>query len=590
MSRRDREDMRRRIAELNERRKREAEEQKRANRAQGNPPPRNAGPVITEPPSPPRARPTRGTQEEPLRYPIPNSGRMYSVEDPAFQTPVSDSIPTVIPRAHLNFHGRMPEPTKADTSRWNVGRETRKLHVHPDKTMTGEIDRQKSNLDHMIHIADREFDDAKHYRETVAKMHMKSEKRMYDDMEKQRKYNEQMQSRHEMLKWRAEEQKRIAEAKALSEAQGREYLDRERERNAKFKSQLLTEEAEFKKVLHNNKLRMAEQKAQWKHERAQQQAELQRQREEHEAKMRYRQQEYEAEKAKLREEQHRRDLEFQREIEENKRREQAHREEMQRQREHERAMREAEAQARQQQNLQEQYMVQMEYGDRERNRNHQRDVELGALQLANADRNAERQYNLAQTKLVRATELGNVYNTLMNSMQQRYFNDLAFRDARVGRHRNYVKVAKEQRGIDRETEVLDIFDEFDMGDPDMLDLSERRISPQKRRLKHSNCHSYLHSYLFTGVESIVQKEKADPYVLFIDGTRKTLPSWGDGYVIQPRMIRPYVWIIDVYKVPTDMVDKSDRKRKPKKDDEDDFDWEECGKMFGKACGKLCEVQ
>ena len=483
----------------------------------------------------------------------------------------------------------MPEPTKVDTSRWNVGRETRRLHVHPDNTMTGEIDRQQSNLDHMVHIADREFDDAKHHRETVAQMHMTSEKRMYDDMEKQRKYNEQMQSRHEMLKWRAEEQKRIAEAKALSEAQGREYLDRERERNAKFKSQLLSEESEFKKMLHNSQLRMAEQKAQWERERAQQQAELQRQREEHEAKLRYRQQEYEAEKARMREEQRRRDLEFERQIEENKRREQTHREELQRQREHERAMREAEAQARKQQNQQDQYMARMEYNDRASNRNHQRDMELGAIQLANADRNAERSYNLAQTKLVRATELGNVYDTLMNSMQQRYFNDLAFRDARVGRHRNFVKVAKEQRAIDRETEVLDIFNEFDMGDPDMLDLSEPRISPQRRRLKHSDVRTYLHSYLLTGVERIVIKEKADPYVLFIDGTRKTLPSWSDGYTFLSRMIRPYVWIIDVYKVPTDMVDKSVRRRK-RKDDEDDFDWEECGKMFGKMCGKLCEVQ
>ena len=576
MNNRDKEEMRRKIAELTERRKREAEERKRANRTQGNP-------RVTEPPSPPRMRPTRN-DEEPLRHPIPNSSRMYRVDEP------NDELHTVVaPKAHLNFHGRMPEPTKADTSRWNVGRETRKLHIHPDKTMTGEIDREQSNLDHMVHIANREFDDAKHHRETVAKLHMESEKRMYDDMEKQRKYNAQMQSQREMLKWRADEQKRIAEAKALSEAQGREYLDRERERNARFKSQLLSEESEFKKVLHNSQLRMAEQRAQWERERAQQQAELQRQHEEHEAKLRYRQQEYEAEKARMREEQHRRDLEFKREIEENKRREQAHREELQRQREHERAMRESEAQARERQHLQDQYMAQMEYSDRARNRAHQRDMELGTMQLANADRNAERRYNLAQTKLVRAAELGNVYDTLMNSMQQRYFNDLAFRDARVGRHRNYVKIAKEQRGINRETEVLDIFDEFDMGDPDMLDLSERRISPQRRRLKHMGCHSYLHSYLFTGVERIVQKEKTDPYVLFIDGTRKTLPSWADGYAIQPRMIRPYVWVIDVYKVPTDMVDKSVRRRKPK-DDEDDFDWEECGKMFGKMCGKLCDVQ
>ena len=289
MNNRDKEEMRRRIAELNERRKREEEARKRANRTP-------SSPRVQEPPSPPRAR-ANNNEDPPLRHPIPNTGRMYRVEEPNNDAPLAPVVPQ---RAHLDFHGRIPEPRKADTSRWNVGRETRKLHVHPDNSMTGEIDRQQSNLDHMVHIADREFDDAKHHRETIAKMHMKSEKRMYEDMEKQRKYNEQIQSRREMLKWRAEEEKRIAEAKALSEAQGREYLDRERERNAKYKSQVLSEESEFRKVLHNSQLRMAEQRAQWERERAQQQAEQQRQREEHEAKLRYRQQEYEAEKARMR--------------------------------------------------------------------------------------------------------------------------------------------------------------------------------------------------------------------------------------------------------------------------------------------------
>lgn len=560
----NREEMRRKIAEMTERRKREAEERKRANREA------RSNPTVREPPSPPRDRP------------IQNSGRMYPVDDTSFSR--VSQVP--VPRAHLDFHGKMPDPPKIDTAGWNVGRETRKLHMHPDKTLTGEIQREQSNLDHMVHIADRQFDDAKHHRKTIAKMHMESQRQMYDDMEKQRKSTERIQREQEMLRWKEREQQRIAEAKALSESQGREYLDKERERNAKFRSQLLSEQAEFNKMLHAGRQRIEEQKATWERERAQQQAELDRQREDHEAKLRYQQQEYEAERARQRDAHHQRDLEFQREVEENIRREQAHRDEMRRQREHERDMRHAEAQAREQQNIQEQYMAQMEYGDRDRHRNHQRTMELGTMQLANADRNAERKYNLAQAKLARATELGNVYDMLMNSMQQRYFNDLAFRDARVGRHRNYVKIAKEQRGINREVEVLDIFEEFDMGDPDMLDLSERRISHTIRRAKHSGCHSYVHSYLLTGVESVVQKEKGDSYIIFMDGSRKNIPSWVDGYAIQPRMIRPYVWIMDVYKVPLDMVDKPRGKCKRRDDSDDEFDLERCCRM----CSKLCNVQ
>ena len=573
MNSRDKEEMRRRIAELTERRKREAEARKNANRES------RSNPRVTNPQSPPRSR--TNVHDEPQ----PNRNRMYTRDDSSDD----ETIPRVIiPRAHLDFHGRMPEPPKIDTTGWTVGRETRKLHMHPDKTLTGEISRQQSNLDHMVHIADRQFDDARHHRETLAKMHMESEKRMYEDMEQQRKANEEIQRRHQILKWKEQEQKRIAEAKALSETRRQEYLDKELERNAKFKSQLLSEESEFKKVLHNSQLRMAEQKAQWERERAQQQAELARQREEHEAQLRYQKQQHEAERARMHEEQRERELAFQREVEENKRREQVQREEMHRQRQHERAMRESEAQAREQQNLQEQYMAQMEYGDRARHRAHQRDMELGTMQLANADRNAERQYNLAQTKLVRASELADVYDRVQNGIQQRAFNAMAFHDSRVGKHRNYVKLDKEQRGIDREVEVRDIFDAFDMGDPDMLDLTERRITHPIRLLKHSNCHSYLHTYLFTGVDSVIQKPGKDPYVLFMDGSRKEIPSWADGYAIQPRSIRPHVWIMDVYKVSLDMVDKPRRrcKRDRDSDSDDDFDFKDCCKR----CRKLCDVQ
>ena len=147
---------------------------------------------------------------------------------------------------------------------------------------------------------------------------------------------------------------------------------------------------------------------------------------------------------------------------------------------------------------------------------------------------------------------------------------LFFRAQIHSNHRNCVKLEKEQRGINREAEVRDIFDAFDMGDPDMLDLTERRITHPIRLLRRSGCHSYLHTYLITGVESVIQNPDKDPYILFMDGSRKTIPSWSDGYAIQPRSIRPHVWIMDVYKVPLDMADKPRR----------------CCEI----CSKLCNVQ
>ena len=76
----------------------------------------------------------------------------------------------------------------------------------------------------------------------------------------------------------------------------------------------------------------------------------------------------------------------------------------------------------------------------------------------------------------------------------------------------------------------------------------------------------------------------------MDGSTKKIPSWNDGYSIQPRMIRPYVWIMHVYKVPLDMVDKPKRKCKRLDDSDDDeiqvVDWKRCCKM----CKKLCDVQ
>ena len=221
-------------------------------------------------------------------------------------------------------------------------------------------------------------------------------------------------------------------------------------------------------------------------------------------------------------------------------------------------------------------MTQMEYDDRANRRQHEQDTELGIIRLGNIDRDHERNYNLARAKLDRVTELANVYDSLQNGMQQRYFNGIAFHDARVGNHRNYVKVDKEQRGLKRDAYVRDIFDEFDMGDPDLLDLTERRISPPVRLLRHCERSSYLHTYLFTGVENVVQKQGKDPYVLFMDGSTKNIPSWAKGYAIQPRMIKPHVWIMDVYKLTRDMLDC----------DSDDDDWHCCCR----SCRKLCNVQ
>ena len=156
-------------------------------------------------------------------------------------------------------------------------------------------------------------------------------------------------------------------------------------------------------------------------------------------------------------------------------------------------------------------MAQLEYDDRD----HDRDVELGLTRLRNADRNDERKYELACAKLDRATELAGLYDGLMDSAQRRYFYRTAFNDARMANHLRNAKIEKEQRGIIRERELYEILKEFNLGDPLMMDLAEPNISMPMRRFAPASNRSYLHSFVFTGVERIVHSQKTGQiFVIF----------------------------------------------------------------------------
>ena len=129
-----------------------------------------------------------------------------------------------------------------------------------------------------------------------------------------------------------------------------------------------------------------------------------------------------------------------------------------------------------------------------------------------------------------------------------------------------------------------------MGDPDVVDLSEPNISIPVRRLNLSGRRSYLHSILVTGVDEIVhKKETGQVYIIFTNGTRKELPGWRRGYVIATHQIAPYVYIFNVFKQTTDMVESSVKRRRPENIYDDDDDSIGCP-ICCRKCNVICDVQ
>lgn len=254
---------------------------------------------------------------------------------------------------------------------------------------------------------------------------------------------------------------------------------------------------------------------------------------------------------------------------EQRKREKARRQAMKDKYEFEQLMAEAEAQVHREDNKQTQQLARMEYQDRDNQRKHTRNVELGLAQLHNKNMNNQRRYDLLRMGLENADELATVYDRLRDNAQLRYFRGAAFKDARAKNHVQHVNVDKEQRGMLRERAVRDLFEEFDLGDPDVMDLTEPRISMPQRRLRHTACSSYIHSYIITGVHEIQQNASAGrPLVIFTDGTTRELPAWRNGYALIIRTLRPYVYLVNVFKQSVDMVDERLRNKVRKGFDDD----------------------
>ena len=201
----------------------------------------------------------------------------------------------------------------------------------------------------------------------------------------------------------------------------------------------------------------------------------------------------------------------------------------------------------------EQQMASMQYQDRSHQRNNEYAIHLGRMRLENDDRSSHRKHIENMAALDRIEELSRARETALDNAQRRLFNDLDFRDYRVGRHERFVKLEKEQSGLNRRARVMRIFEEMGLGDPDDIDLNERRVSGEVKLLERRHSRSYLYSILLTGVESVMRTNPNSPVVEFLDGTRLKLPQWNNGYLIHDEHIDTAVWLIHVYKVPHKML-------------------------------------
>ena len=59
-----------------------------------------------------------------------------------------------------------------------------------------------------------------------------------------------------------------------------------------------------------------------------------------------------------------------------------------------------------------------------------------------------------------------------------------------------------------------------------------------------------------------------PLVIFTDGTTRELPAWRNGYALIIRTLRPYVYLVNVFKQSVDMVDERLRNKVRKGSDDD----------------------
>ena len=496
---------------------------------------------------------------------------------------------------------------KVNMSYWQPGNVKRTVAFEKGLPKSATEEFVQSNLDHMERIANRQHEDARQRRDTYAMMQRESEERAYADrerarqmeLEKQKLRNEQRENDNR-LSLRQIMSQFLQDAKKSEfelEQQYEANRQRMREENAKIEQQRMAydkdiakQRAAFEQQREESRRRKEEQQMKYDMELVKQKALWEQQRDES-----HRQHERELAKHRAafeqqREESRRRKDELIIQAEEKRRAQEAKIQAQEQQLAYQRQMALDEQDTRRQDIAQKQQVARWEFDDRSDQRRHTRDMELGLARMYQRDRQEQRNYEMARARLDRVTDLAKIYQNALDNNQRRYFNGLAFHDSRVANHVKNVNIDREQRGLRRQREMYDIFEEFNMGDPDVVDLSEPNISIPVRRLNLSGRRSYLHSVLVTGVDEIVhKKETGQVYIIFTNGTRKELPGWRRGYAIATHQIAPYVYIFNVFKQTTDMVESSVKRRRPENIYDDDDDSIGCP-ICCRKCNVICDVQ
>ena len=408
-----------------------------------------------------------------------------------------------------------PKPPRAETVNIEPPRVTRKATIDRDGNKTAEQTTHYGNIAYMKHIVDQQYADGRDARQTYERMQDKTEERVYKNASEQRAAAERMYNEAETRRYNNKREVREAQL----EKQRMYYENQEKAR-----------QAELARLEEENRIKREESIRDFHERHRIKTEEFLRKRREEDLK--------------------REELRKQREAEEERK-------------EMERFRREVDEEIRRQENEAKLRMAQMDYKDRANERYIDKSAKLEEQRMKYADKRDERIHDERKQRLYQAKELADIHNDFMDRAQERYFKSVAFRDARVRNHRDWVNVDKENKGIERERELEDIFEEMGLGNPYYYDFTEPMMSADTRRLVHAGRRGYEYSVLFTGVENIFAKGN-DTYVEFLNGNIKPLPKYSDGYNIVYKRLVSNVWIVDVYKYPKSLNEPMHKR----KDDED----------------------
>lgn len=434
-----------------------------------------ARPIISEPPTPPR---TKRTQQLPPSPPLVTFPHISSDDEDI--EPIRLSRPRQSTRMF-----EIPRAVQPNTDKWVPGRTTRTATVNKNGAPIAKEEVEEGNLYPMTYVAHRQFEDAREARETMERMHRRSERNAYKDRESERTTVAQLRNAHENRLYADRARQRLADERMQLESQRREYNDRQQERM---------------KELIGQKQLMRQRSEEMRHER---------------------------------------DLEFQRE--------RAKYEAQRRMLQEEREEREYEREQQRLERAEQRELAMMEYRDRNQQRNTDRELQLAPIQMAYDEKDKQRKHVENMARLDRVEQLSSVRERELDNAQRRRFNELDFHDARVGRHEQYVNLKKEQRALNHMAKLQYVFDEMLMGDPYDRDLNVRDISQPVRILERIGTKCYVHSILMTGVKEIDRQKCNQPKVVFKDGTVLNLERFEDGYIIRDEKLDTCVYLIHVYK-------------------------------------------